>query len=553
MSETELPPKYYHENFEYLLNFVKEKYKEILKVNEWSFLRKYYSLPEDAQCLFIRFLNRKGLFFKTENLSYNEIEHIPENLKILAEREFISFLNPDLHKNWVTENLAILTKREVIEIFGVHHLKAAKKEQIMDFVLNDFSSREIIAAIAEQLPIIKVNFESEVSFLLFLFFGNRSMDMTEFVLRDLGLMQYFRTEDDNLVARFSSRKEAEDKWLISDQFLAFNELKDQLPTPALFDWYCNFRDLHTDLSEIAIPAYQKFQLLVGKHLEKSKEYDLAVEVYKDTGIPPSRERMARCLAKNKNIEEAKAVCLQMIDTPINVDETYFAEFFLSTLQGKKSRKKTTEALQHVEEIYLPSIYVHNVELGSMEYFQDLGYSAGFSENFTWRALFGLTFWDLIFDPDLMAFHHPFQRRPSDLYLPDFYLKRENAIKDRLSNWQDGDEYLSYLWENYQKYEGIANPFVLWNPEIWEMVKVASTRIPLEAIQAVLLLMAQQLVENSRGFPDLLVWDQTGYEFIEIKSPNDALSNQQLYWLKTFEDLGVKSRILRVRFFEKPEK
>ena len=553
MSETELPPKYYHENFEYLLNFVKEKYKEILKVNEWSFLRKYYSLPEDAQCLFIRFLNRKGLFFKTENLSYNEIEHIPENLKILAEREFISFLNPDLHKNWVTENLAILTKREVIEIFGVHHLKAAKKEQIMDFVLNDFSSREIIAAIAEQLPIIKVNFESEVSFLLFLFFGNRSMDMTEFVLRDLGLMQYFRTEDDNLVARFSSRKEAEDKWLISDQFLAFNELKDQLPTPALFDWYCNFRDLHTDLSEIAIPAYQKFQLLVGKHLEKSKEYDLAVEVYKDTGIPPSRERMARCLAKNKNIEEAKAVCLQMIDTPINVDETYFAEFFLSTLQGKKSRKKTTEALQHVEEIYLPSIYVHNVELGSMEYFQDLGYSAGFSENFTWRALFGLTFWDLIFDPDLMAFHHPFQRRPSDLYLPDFYLKRENAIKDRLSNWQDGDEYLSYLWENYQKYEGIANPFVLWNPEIWEMVKVASTRIPLEAIQAVLLLMAQQLVENSRGFPDLLVWDQIGYEFIEIKSPNDALSNQQLFWLRTFEDLGVKSRILRVRFLNEPKK
>lgn len=64
MMENPLPPKYYHTNFEYLLSFVKDKYKNLLITSEWQFLRKYYSLPNDAQCLFIRFTNRKGLFFK---------------------------------------------------------------------------------------------------------------------------------------------------------------------------------------------------------------------------------------------------------------------------------------------------------------------------------------------------------------------------------------------------------------------------------------------------------------------------------------------------------
>ena len=76
----ELPPKYYHTNFEYLLSFVKDKYKNLLIEQEWKFLRKYYSLTEDAQCLFIRFTNRKGLFFKTEGLKYDELDEIQKQV-----------------------------------------------------------------------------------------------------------------------------------------------------------------------------------------------------------------------------------------------------------------------------------------------------------------------------------------------------------------------------------------------------------------------------------------------------------------------------------------
>ncbi len=542
---TELPPKYYHENFEYLLDFVKDKYADLLIETEWRFLRKYYSLSEDAQCLFIRFANRKGLFFKENILKYPEIEDIPENLHLLKERGFITPVNFEDHRLWINELLALLTRNELLRAFGMAEMKAAKKEEITEYLKTSLDAEEIVEVVSRSFPLVKVNFEEEVSFLKFLFFGNRSMDMTEFVLRDLGLVQYYRQNDDNLVARFTTRREAEDKWRVSEQFLVFSEIKDSYDAGRLFDWYCGFRD--AELSAVAMPAFQKLQLTIGRQLERHKAFDLAIEVYEDARVPPARERKARSLARMKCYEEARAVCEEILLAPFNVDEEYFAEYFLPGLSGKKNRKQTTAWLKEAEEICISGEYRHSVELGSLDYFLEQGYSGGFSENFSWRALFGLWFWDIIFDPSLVAFHHPFQRRPSDLYLPDFYEKRKEQVQARLLEFQDADELVASLWQTFELHFGTANPFVVWDPEIWGMVKVLASRIPLDSLRKIVRIMAENLVENSRGMPDLLIWDDTRYELIEIKSPNDTLSNQQLFWLKTFGELGVNARVLRVRF------
>jgi len=71
----------------------------------------------------------------------------------------------------------------------------------------------------------------------------------------------------------------------------------------------------------------------------------------------------------------------------------------------------------------------------------------------------------------------------------------------------------------------------------------------EQIHAVLLEMAYNLRENTRGFPDLLVWDETEYSFIEIKSPTDHLSSRQLHWLHFFANHGINSRIVRVKWIK----
>ena len=543
----ELPPKYYHDNFEYLLSFVKDKYGDLLVAAEWSFLRKYYTLPEDAQCLFIRLTNRKGLFFKENTLKYAEITGIPGNLQVLKDRDFVTPLNFAEHRLWMAEVLHLLTRNDLLAAFDLPALRSAKKEEITDYLRATLSAEEMIRTIAATFQLIKVNFEEEVSFLKFLFFGNRSMDMTEFVLRDLGLVHYYRQNDDDLVARFATRKEAEDKWLVSEQFLVFSEIKETYAPEQIFDWYCSFRDANRQISDVAVPAYQKLQLSIGRHLERGKAFDLAIDVYEDARIPPARERIARTLARLKFYEEARAVCEEMLGAPFNVDEQYFAEYFLTGLSGKKNRKQTTVWLKEADEIIIGAENRHSVELGFLEFFLAKGFSGGFSENFSWRTLFGLVFWDIIFDPALVAFHHPFQRRPSDLYLPDFYEKRQAQVQARLAEFNDADELVAALWHTFETHSGTANPFVVWEPGIWEMVKVLAARIELPALKIIVQIMAENLVENSRGMPDLLIWNEDSYELLEIKSPNDTLSNQQLFWLRTFRELGVNARVLRVRF------
>lgn len=547
----ELPPKYYLEYFDYVLDFVQEKYRHILQENEWRFLRKYYCLSEDAQCLFIRFSNRRGLFFKTNKLKYDEIENIPACIDELLEREFIEKLSAEKHLTFGKELLGIFSKTELVGRFSKSSKQ--KKEEYIEDILQRFTFDEIIEKINETEPVIKVCFEFEVAFLKFLFFGNRYMDMTEFVVRDLGLIQYQHYDDDKLVARFNTRKDAEDKWMLTDQSEIFNQLKDEAQPLEIYDWFLNFSDSITDLSEVAKPSFERLILKIGTFLEKNKLYDEALTILKLTNQVPSRERQVRTLQKLNYIDEALSLCHEMIENPKNADEKFFALDFIARTKSKKRthKKSTTSWLHQSEAISLPETYRHQVEMGVIEYYHAEDKLAVFSENHLWRAIFGLVFWDIIFDPSLVAFHHPFQRRPSDLYLPDFYAKRKDMIINHLDSFDNLQKLLVYMGEKYEAKYDIANPFVVWLEEVWLMARKAVEVIEFESLKNILHEMSKNLVENLRGFPDLFVWDENEYCFVEVKSETDNLSNQQLFWLQYFEEIGVKSKVLRV-FWEKEE-
>ncbi|MFD2523163.1 VRR-NUC domain-containing protein [Emticicia soli] len=565
--QNELPPKYYLEYFNYLLDFVQEKYRHILNENEWRFLRKYYCLSEDAQCLFIRFSNRKGLFFKTNKLAYAELTDIPALLNELLEREFIEPVNAAKHETFSKELLGIYGKDELANRFTKIiaatqeslpkaeriSYKKLKKDELVETLLKAFSFEEIIEAIQDLEPVIKVCFEFEVTFMKFLFFGNRYLDMTEFVVRDLGLIQYESHDDDKLVARFTTRKDAEDKWLITDQNDLFSQLKDTAPPLEIYDWFMNFTDSVTDLSEVAKPAYERLIIKVGTFLEKSKLYDEALNTFRLTEQVPARERQVRTLQKLGHIDEALSLCQLMIEFPKNADERFFASDFINQTKSKKRvhKKSTTSWLHQSESITISEEHRHQVEMGVAEYYINEGKMAVFSENHTWRAIFGLIFWDIVFDPSLVAFHHPFQRRPSDLYLPDFYEKRQDLIISHLASFDNIQTLLVYMGERYESKFGIANPFVPWLEEMWMIVRKAVEVINFEALKIILHEMSKNLVENLRGFPDLFMWDDTTNEycFVEVKSPTDNLSNQQLFWLQFFKEIGVNSKVLRV-YWEK---
>jgi hypothetical protein len=304
----ELPPKYYLDYFEYVLTFVKEKYGTLLNTEEWRFLRKYHCLTEDARCLFIRFSNRRGLFFRTGKIKYAEIEDIPKCLTELLEQEFISELSPEKHQSVAPDLLQIFTKPELLKLFKDKELKKLNKADLVETIINEFDFDDVTEAINNNFnDIVKVNFERDAAFMKFLFFGNRYLDMTEFVVRDLGLINYYRHDDDELVARFADRKDAEDKWMISDQYEIFKQLKDSGEPKEVFDWFITLNDSLEDLSDVALPSYERLILRIGRYLEREKHYDESLEGYQLTSAVPSRERQVRTLEKLKNIENHGAL------------------------------------------------------------------------------------------------------------------------------------------------------------------------------------------------------------------------------------------------------
>ncbi len=577
----ELPPKYYLTYFQYLIDFVKKKYQHILNETEQQFLSDFEALTEDEKCLFIRFCNRTGSFFRTEKLKYAEIENIPESLNDLIDKGFVEPLSEN-HLTEAADVLDIFSKAELIELAKMLNLEtrgkaSLKKEEVLDWLLMITDWQEIVDWIAEAPPaprggafdpesgefknspsggwgaVVRVQKETEVQMLKFLFFGSRHGDMTEFVTRDLGFQSYEKFDEDKMVAYFQTRQEVEDKLKVSlarEDFYLMQQAEIEILD--IYNWFMDWTEKHRkELSEIAISTYGTFSLKVALYLEKKKALDEALTVFRLTEESPSRERQVRILDKQKNQEEAKALCELILAEPKNATEQFFAEDYLNRIEAqllkKKSKKAVTQQLHNSESITIPASWKRQVEFGVIDYYQNRNMKAEFTENHLWRSLFGLLFWDIIFDTDSLAIHHPLQRSPSDLFKPTFFEKRKEKMEERLKMLEDEDATTVYMNRIFFEKFGLTNPLVEWYGGLFPLILTVLEKLSPEQITLITLEMAKNLRQNLRGFPDLFIWADGEYSFIEVKSPTDSLSNQQLFWLRFFESINVRSKVLRVEW------
>ncbi|MFD1141458.1 VRR-NUC domain-containing protein [Larkinella insperata] len=553
--QVELPPKYYLEYFRYLIGFVQRMYDHLLNDDEKEFIHRFRALTEDAQCMYVRFSNRRGTFFRIQKLQYKEIEDLPAAVGELLLNGFLERLTP-VHEAMGEDVLNTFTKPELLELLPlepeeIKPLGKAKKENIVRYALHELDFARIVESLTQYETVVKPNFDAEVMMLKYFFFGNRSADMTEFVIRDLGMVTFERYDESKLSARFRSRKEVEDKLLISLTSEEFRELRDSvMPPEDVYNWFMNWDEVKPDLSEIAMPGYAKLVTNVGGYLERQKMPEQAMQVYNLTDRVPARERRVRLLFRSGLVEEALALCDEMALSPQNADERYFATDFrekiMSAGEKKRSRKATTRFLSDAESVDIPAIYRHHVEAGVMNHFLEAGWEAAFTENYPWRGLFGLVFWDIIHDANVQAIHHPLQRMPSDFYLPDFYVKREAQLKKRLADLQTRDDWKRHIETVFFEKYGITNVLVDWSEELLNLNLQMINLLEPKQLGLILLEISRNLRENTRGFPDLMIWNEQGeYEFVEVKSPTDHLGAQQLHWLEFFQMIGVHARVLRV--------
>jgi len=418
---------------------------------------------------------------------------------------------------------------------------------VLFFITEQTELSQFMQAIAqseEKEEIVAQGFQQEAEMLLFLYFGNLYKNMSEFVIRDLGNSRYEDFEDADFTPYFQTRKDVDDKFRMAKIHYQFRVLSEIAEPQAIFSTFIDWLPVRETLSQLAFSQYDKLVLGLGAWLEKQKCGQEALQIYEFTEKPPSRERQVRLWHKLGETDKALDVCHLIKRAHQNADEKYFAIDFKNKLE-KKRIKSTTAYLKNAPAIEISIQHQPQIEEGVLQYYQALGHQGFHSENAIWRGFFGVFFWDIIFQSEAESVHNPFQRVPSDIYLPDFYLKREAYFLERVTLLDKPAEARLLITTNIEKKFGIFNPLTDWHIGLQEGILAFLDKLSPEQNKLILLKIAQNMREHTRGLPDLFIYDDDSYQFIEVKSPTDSLSAQQLDWLEFFREIGVNATALKV--------
>jgi hypothetical protein len=301
------------------------------------------------------------------------------------------------------------------------------------------------------------------------------------------------------------------------------------------------------LRDALVGGVMQFDRLVdrlGRLLEREGEAEAAMALYATSPMAPARERRARLLIKAGRKEEALAILHAMRDNPGHHEEAYAARHLLARLD-KTARRSEARHYQQVSDCLIIDYPDGGVEAAVLAHYRAAGWDGIHSENWLWNAAFGLLLWDVIYDPAVGVFHSPLQFAPSDLHDPSFYERRRAAIEARLAILSDADAAHAVMTAHFHAKGGLANPFVSWHEDLPRLLGIMLRRLPPPGFGGVLRRLAQDIKRHARGLPDLFLWTEDSYRFIEIKAENDHLSAHQYQWLRYFADADIRVSLEKI--------
>ena len=534
-STPQLHPTYYLDNFNRLIEHAQMHYPDLLSADETRWLQSYKRLSTPSQCLMVRLLSRKGCWFRSDKLDYVEIPNLSDALQELSTSGFIALSNPKASHNLViTEHelgLHLLTKPELVNVFPtLRSSKSAKKDMLLGLLTQQpFDNYEALT-----FDCIHVNEAEVIDVLLLLFFANTYQDLSQFVLSDLGLNTFENYPLSKQRRFFNSREQL-------SQLLSMRDVQRQYYEGDRKD--CDVLEhLLQSLpceSEHRTIARKRSRLIndIARDLERLNQNEKAVHWFKQSSLPPSRERLARIYDKQDELNLMSDTVTKIRTNPSDVSELEVAVKLEQRLLRKQGQKVPRTSKPICEQMRLElDLSQTRVELAVKQHFEAQGWEVYFSENSFLCGLFGLAFWDVIFSDVEGAFINRYQYRPLDLYHSDFQQKRElqiNAVIQTISN-----QGIDHLLDIYDEKLGIANPFVHWNHFPKALIERSIHSVPRALLIDLFKVILSDLKLFRTGMPDLIAFKDHQFHWIEVKGPGDKLQDNQWRWIKEFERLSV---------------
>lgn len=543
----QLPEKYYLTHFNEFLTFIGQTSSHLLGEQEVVFIEAFQSLSHDAQCLLVRMINRKSAFIKKETLNYQEINDIGTATAELRKAKMIARIS----KHSYYDLIGVLNKQELITLATPLNLDkpviSAKKNKWQNFVQShltqhlDYNSQKKSSTVLSYIHFIK---QPVFNFLLFIYFGHLNGKLNQFSLRDLGVMNTRSVS--NQQANFISRDEAVSAFAFSQLFVEIKAC-DPSDIHTLQDLLSRSTQQSPAIGALAQRKYHHGLYHLGLKL-LDVDFDTALTTLERSHHPAAQERVIRLLFKQGEHLRCKEKLNNIINDPSDEALLIFAEDFYAQKFEKKRTSVLTDILRKSTQPYfIDEAYLGNVEAGVKALYAQQGITSYFTENKLWRALFGLTFWQELYDGPLSEHANEFSVYPKVLKENRFYASAEDAIEQKLVTLKDSKDLITHLRQTITLYQGTVNGLFFWHDSLLEVLEQFVIYANFSAIIAHLRSMTQRFNDLCDGYPDLMVVEGNQIRFEEIKAPGDSLRRNQLVSIKHLNAVGFDVCVKRVQW------
>ena len=537
-------PLYYLQNFRQVLQWLGQRYADLLDPDETQFIQQFDSLPQASQALLVRMVMRKGVHFRAGKLNYLEIGCTHAAAQPLLQLGWVNDQQPLAFE----ELFALLQKGEILNAFKpwIDQPKANKVEWLAGLAAQFPESRSF-AQWCPALPdtLYSLTVMDLCDRLRLMFFGNLYQDWSEFVLADLGIYTYEKVDICAESRGLRSRDDVQGFLFLHGCQQAFEAGE------PIEDIRTRITALNTDNPWLE-RRRAKLLFLLGQHCERLAELALAAQIYRTCAYPGARARLIRVLERQEDYAQAMALASAAQQTPESAAEQQHLLRVLPRLRRKLGepalpRLKPREVTRL--DLALPQA-LESVEASVQAHLNEPGAPVHYVENGLINSLFGLLCWDAIFAPLPGSFFHPFQRGPADLHSEDFHQRRADLFAACFAQLQD-ERYKATIRQRYQEKWGIQSPFVFWNLLNEELLEQALACFPAVHLRHWFERLLLDIRANRAGMPDLIqFWPaQNTYRMIEVKGPGDRLQDNQLRWLEFCAEHQMPVTVCYVRWAE----
>lgn len=538
---------YYLDNFHRVLEWISERYGDLLSDEERAFIGTFCALPRPSRALFVRMVMRKGTHFRASKLNYAEIGCTIDAARHLLPTGWIAS-DPILT---LDELFDLLLKPEIGAIFRLSlHEKGARKAEQLAALRADFSDPRAFSHWYRDSgdTVYSILVKPLCDRLRLIFFGNLHQDWTEFVLSDLGVFKYEQVEFSSASRGFRHRCDVDDYLELHNckqRFIAGEELAEVLQAlpESVFenDWINSRRE--------------RLMFQFAQHSEKQKDWSCALRLYLGCRFPGARGRAIRVLEKDGQYRRAWDLLAEAQKAPESDAERQHLSRIgprLARKLGHEKRVVRRPAVQRLD-LSLP-MPQHDwwVEGVVRDHLARDDAPVFYVENALINALFGLLCWRAIFSAIPGAFFHPFHRGPADLHSADFFHRREQAFRLCLAEL-DTATYRTTILATFEAKYGVQSPFVLWEALSPELIALALDCIPAAHLSKWFERILADIKANCTGFPDLIqFWPaERRYNMIEVKGPGDRLQDNQLRWIEYCTAHQMPVSVCYLKWAEQP--